>query len=84
MSTLTTVRDRTRWKSFTFFDFIIAAVSMCLLFGLRWKYTWPELDLWKFMLAAVLCTVPMGIVFHVLSGFDTGFNHALGLSNAVA
>lgn len=61
-------------------DLVLALVTMIIAFLLAWHYHFPKLDWWKFVLAAVLLTLPLGIVFHTLFGVNTQLSYDLGLS----
>ena len=63
------------------FDLVFAALGTVFLFLYFRGRFFPKLSKTKFIVAAVLLTVPIGIVFHVLFGVDTSLNYRLGLSN---
>ena len=63
------------------FDIIIALIGTISIFLLFWKIHYSELYWWKFVIAAVILTIPLGIFFHVLFGVNTQLNYDLGLSN---
>lgn len=62
------------------FDLILGMVGLILLFIFSQQKWFPELDIKSFVLAAILLTIPLGIIFHVLFGIDTALNYKLGLS----
>ena len=63
------------------FDLVLAMVGLVLVFLLaRWKH-FPNLKVWPFVLAGILLTIPVGIVFHIIFGTNTHLNYQLGLSN---
>jgi len=62
------------------FDLVLALVAMVIVFLLAWYYHFRKLDWWKFVLTAVLLTIPLGIVFHTLFGVNTQLSYDLGLS----
>lgn len=62
------------------FDLILSLVIMVIIFLMVWKYHYPQLNYWNFVIAAVLLTIPLGIVFHVIFGVNTELNYKLGLS----
>ena len=63
------------------FDLVTAVVGMIILFLIAWRVHYPKLDWWKFVLVAIVVTIPFGIVFHVLFGVNTQLNYTLGISN---
>lgn len=63
------------------FDLVSGAIGMILLFLLAWKVHFPKLDWWKFLVAALLLTIPFGIIIHVFFGVNSKLNYDLGLSN---
>ena len=63
------------------FDLSIAFIFIIALFMIAWKTHFNNLDWWKFFIAAILLTIPIGIVFHILFGVNTKLNYELGLSN---
>ena len=63
------------------FDLAISFVFIITLFLTAWKIHFKNLDWWKFLIAALLVTIPIGITFHVLFGINTKLNYDLGLSN---
>ena len=64
------------------FDLIIGVIGLVGIFLLMWKWHFPELNAWHFIIAAVLLTIPTGILFHVLFGVNTKLNYKLGLSES--
>jgi NADH:ubiquinone oxidoreductase subunit 3 (subunit A) len=48
---------------------------------IAWRVHFKELDWWKFLIAAILVTMPLSITFHALFGVNTKLNYELGLSN---
>lgn len=63
------------------FDLSISFIFIIVLFMVAWKVHFRKLDWWKFMIAAILVTIPIGITFHILFGVNTKLNYDLGLSN---
>lgn len=63
------------------FDLVTAIIGMIIIFLIAWKIHYPKLDWWKFVVAAILLAIPVGIVFHILFGVNTKLNYTLGLSN---
>ena len=63
------------------FDLIASLIGMIIIFFIAYKIYFHNLDLWKFILAAVILTIPVGILFHVIFGVNTTLNYKLGLSN---
>ena len=56
------------------FDLVTALIGTIILFIIAWKVHFHKLDWWKFLIAAVILTIPIGIVFHVLFGTNTKLN----------
>lgn len=63
------------------FDLILSAVGMIIIFWAAKRAFFKELDTWKFIVAAILLTIPIGIFFHVITGRNTSLNYNLGLSH---
>jgi hypothetical protein len=63
------------------FDLSISFIFMIVIFMVAWRTHFKRLKWWKFLLAAILVTIPIGITFHVLFGVNTQLNYDLGLSN---
>ena len=62
------------------FDLVVGILGMVVLFLLMWKWHFPTLNPWHFVIAAILLTIPLGIVVHVIFGANTALNDKLGLS----
>ena len=62
------------------FDLILSLVVMVIIFLLAWKYHFKNLKYQNFVLAAVLLTIPLGIIAHVIFGINTQLNYDLGFS----
>ena len=63
------------------FDLSISFIAIIILFMLSWRVHFKKLDWWKFLIAAIIVTIPISITFHVLFGVNTKLNYKLGLSN---
>lgn len=63
------------------FDLSMSFIGMIAIFMIAWRVHFRNLDWWKFLIAAILVTIPIGITFHVLFGTNTTLNYRLGLSN---
>lgn len=63
------------------FDLVTAFLGMLLLFWLLHRVYYPHLNLGSFIIAALVLTIPVGILFHVLLGINTQLNYTLGLSD---
>ena len=63
------------------FDIVLSMIGMIVLFIIAKLVFFKELDMWKFIVAAVFLTIPFGIVVHVLIGQNTTLNYNLGLSD---
>ena len=77
-----TIVSLRKYKLFgmTLFDLIIALVGMIIIFLIMWYWHFRQLKWWNFVIAAILLTIPTGIVFHVIFGVNTELNSKLGLS----
>ena len=62
------------------FDLTLSFVFIISIFLLKWKNTWPNLNWFKFVIAAIIVTIPISVTFHVLFGVNTQLNYTLGLS----
>ena len=62
------------------FDLVSSFIGIIVMFLIAWNYHFPHLDWWKFVLAAIVVTMPLSVLFHVLFGVNTQFNYILGLS----
>ena len=62
-------------------DLSMSFIGIILLFMIAWNYHFKELHWWKFLIAAIIVTIPLSITFHVLFGVNTKLNYGLGLSN---
>jgi hypothetical protein len=65
------------------FDLVISFIGIVLLFFISWKVHFKHQDIKKFIIAGIICTIPISITFHVLFGVNTALNYKLGLSNKV-
>lgn len=76
------IKDLRSYKIFgmAIFDLSLSFIFIILLFMIAWKSHFKQLDWWKFLLAAILVTLPISITFHVLFGVNTKLNYELGLS----
>ena len=63
------------------FDLVTAVIGTIIIVLICWKVHFPKLDWWKFVIAAILLTIPIGIFVHILFGSNTKLNYKLGLSN---
>ena len=70
-----------RISGIALFDLISAFLGTIIIFLMIWKWKFPELNPWKFVIAAILLAIPIGIFFHVIFGINTNLNNRLGLSN---
>ena len=62
------------------FDLVLASVGMVIIFLFARSLHFPKLNPVVFIIAALLVTVPVGSVVHVLFGVNTQLNYDLGLS----
>lgn len=63
------------------FDLSISFVAIIIIFLIAWKSYYHYLDWWKFLIAALIVTLPISIFAHVLFGVNTQLNYSLGLSD---
>jgi NADH:ubiquinone oxidoreductase subunit 3 (subunit A) len=63
------------------FDLSMSFIGVIAIFMVAWRIHFRNLDWWKFLIAAIIVTIPIGITFHVLFGTNTALNYKLGLSN---
>ena len=63
------------------FDLSISFIGIIVIFLIAWKMHYPRLDWWKFVIAAIIVTIPISITFHTLFGVNTELDYALGLSD---
>jgi hypothetical protein len=62
------------------FDLVLSIFGVVFIFLIAKNYKFKNLDTWKFILAGILLTIPIGIVFHIIFGVNTQLNYNLGLS----
>lgn len=63
------------------FDLSISFIGIIIIFLISWKIHYKHLDWWKFVITAIIVTLPISITFHALFGVNTQLNYTLGLSN---
>lgn len=63
------------------FDLVTSFIGVIILFLIAWKTYFQYLNIWKFIMAAIIVTIPISITFHILFGLNTQLNYTLGLSN---
>lgn len=63
------------------FDLVNSFIGVIIIFMIAWRVHFKELDWWRFLLAAIVVTIPLAITFHVLFGVNTKLNYELGLSD---
>lgn len=64
------------------FDLSLSIIGMIGLFLIMWKWHFPKLNPWNFVITAIILTIPVGILFHVIFGVNTALNQKLGLSSS--
>ena len=69
-----------KFYSLSIFDLVISFIGIIIIFLLAWKKHFPDLHWWKFLIYAILLTIPISITFHLLFGINTQLNYTLGLS----
>ena len=78
---MTLVIRKYKLFSLSIFDIVSAVIGMILLFLVIWKLYFNQLNIWNFIIAAIILTIPVGIVFHIIFGINSTLNYKLGLSN---
>lgn len=63
------------------FDLVLSVIGIIILFVTMQKWHFKNLSYSTFVIAAIILTIPIGIVFHVVFGVNTALNYKLGLSN---
>ena len=63
------------------FDLSISFIVIIAIFLIAWKIHFPHLDWWKFVIYAIIVTIPISITFHTLFGVNTQLDYTLGLSD---
>ena len=63
------------------FDLTVSFIGIIAIFLVTWKIYYQHLDWWKFVITAIIVTLPISITFHVLFGVNTQLNYTLGLSD---
>ena len=63
------------------FDLSISFIFIIAIFLLAWKTHFKNLKWCKFIIAALVVTLPISIAVHVIFGVNTKLNYELGLSN---
>ena len=62
------------------FDLVSSLVGMVILFVLMQKWHFPKLKTSRFVIAALVLAIPLGVIVHVIFGVNTSLNQKLGLS----
>ena len=62
------------------FDIVVSFISIAVIFLIAWKYYFPRLHWWAFVLAAAYVVFSIGITAHIIFGVNTELNYTLGLS----
>jgi hypothetical protein len=77
------ISDLRKYKIFglAIFDLVVGMIGMVILMLIFWKIRFSNLNPIYFILAGILITIPVGILFHVIFGVNTALNKKLGLSN---
>jgi hypothetical protein len=73
---------RVRLFGISITDLILAVIGMVIVFLLAHHYHFKKMNALPFVIAAILLTIPLGIIFHVIFGVNTKLNSLLGLSHA--
>ena len=74
---------RVRFFGISVYDLLAGIIGMILIFLIARHYHFKNLSAGPFICAAILLTIPVGIIFHVIFGVNTALNSDLGLSNPV-
>ena len=80
---MSTINNLRKYKilGIAVFDLTVSIIGMVLLFLLVKNMYFKKLDAWKFITAALILTIPFGIIIHIFFGVNTSLNYKLGLSN---
>jgi hypothetical protein len=63
----------------TLFDFILAFIVLSVLFLIAWRYHFPKLHWWVFVLAAAYAVFPVTMIAYIFFGINTESNYMIGL-----
>tara|TARA_B100002051_G_C16241078_1_gene394972 strand:- start:47 stop:295 length:249 start_codon:yes stop_codon:yes gene_type:complete len=76
------INELRKYKIFgmAIFDLVVSMIGMIIIFILLKKWHFKELSTLNFIIAAIILTIPFGIIVHILFGVNTGLNYKLGLS----
>ena len=64
------------------FDLVFGVIGLTIAFLIAKHIFFPSLKTAPFVVAAILLTIPTGIIFHIIFGVNTSLNNRLGLSRA--
>jgi hypothetical protein len=80
---MSTIYNLRKYKiiGISIFDLTASIIGMVLLFLFIRRLYFRDLHLWKFIFAALILTIPFGIIIHIFFGVNTSLNYRLGLSN---
>jgi hypothetical protein len=78
---ITEIRKKYRIFNIAIFDLVLAFIGVIFIFMIFWRIFFKSLPWWHFVLAAIILTIPIGIVFHIIFGVKTQLNYYLGLSD---
>jgi len=73
--------QRVRLFGISVLDLLAGVIGMLVVFLVAHHYHFKDMSVWPFVIAAVLLTIPVGIIFHVIFGVNTKINSVLGLSH---
>lgn len=62
------------------FDLVSAFLGMMIAVLLAKRYHYPDLPMAPFVWAALVITLPVGVLIHILFGTNTTLNYRLGVS----
>jgi hypothetical protein len=63
------------------FDLVLSFLGIISIFLISWKLHYRHLNVWNFILAGIILTIPISITFHTLFGVNSQLDYFLGLSD---
>jgi len=76
------INELRKYKIFgmAIFDLVVSMIGMIVIFLVLKKWHFNKLRTLNFIIAAIILTIPFGIIVHIVFGVNTGLNYKLGLS----
>ena len=78
-STISNLRSY-RVYNIAMFDIVMSIIGVILIIAFSQKYYRGNYNWRSSMYAGAICAIPLGILFHTLTGTKTTLNYYLGLS----